>query len=154
MSLSLETARCNGHAPFGVVHTPCRDCQRRTEIYHGGRQIWMRPPPVIGIECASRIAPIEEKDMTEQEGFIEAIAQRDSLIKRLANDYANDADTMAAAHKVERDALKDAARLALDDLSGVGMSEVECLSVLRAIAALKPAQSKPIMASGVRHDRH
>ena len=118
--------------------------------------------------------------MTEQEGFIEAIAQRDSLIKRLANDYANDADTMAAAHKVERDALtarvgelnaarfayasefaldaesqpdvgsihqniralKDAARLALDvvdDLSCVGMSEVECLSVLRAIAALKAA---------------
>ena len=54
--------------------------------------------------------------------------------------YAAAADSMAAEHKVERDALKEAARLALavmDDLSGVGMSEVECLSVLRAIAALK-----------------
>ena len=63
----------------------------------------------------------------------------DELVKE-RNAYAKAADEMAAAHKVERDALKDAARLALDvmdDLSGVGMSEVECLSVLRAIAALK-----------------
>ena len=63
----------------------------------------------------------------------------DELVKE-RNAYAKCADDMAAAHKVERDALKDAARLALDvmdDLSGVGMSEVECLSVLRAIAALK-----------------
>jgi len=40
----------------------------------------------------------------------------------------------------DRDALKDAARRALgvmDDLRGIGMSNVECLNVIRAIAALK-----------------
>ena len=56
------------------------------------------------------------------------------------NAYAKWADDMAAAHKVERDALKDAARLALDalvDLKGIRMNEVEHLSVLRATNALK-----------------
>ena len=62
MSLSFDVSRCNGHAPFGVTHTACRDCQRRTETAHGERQPWMRPPPVIGIECASRIAPEGEKN--------------------------------------------------------------------------------------------
>jgi len=38
-------------------------------------------------------------------------------IKAERDAYEKCADTMAAAHKVERDALKDAARLALDALS-------------------------------------
>ena len=119
--------------------------------------------------------------MTEQEGFIEAITDRDRALKGLTDEieimryeveavlaikverdalattlaaieikvdaliverdaYAAAADTMAAAHKVERDALKDAAKLALDalvDLKGIRMNEVEHLSVLRATNALK-----------------
>ena len=57
MSLPFDISRCSGYTHFGVPAVPCRTCQRRAEIYHGGRQIWIRPPPVIGIECASRIAP-------------------------------------------------------------------------------------------------
>ena len=41
----------------------------------------------------------------------------DELVKE-RNAYAKAADEMAAAHKVERDALKDAALLALDALEG------------------------------------
>lgn len=67
----------------------------------------------------------------------------DELVKE-RNAYAKAADEMAAAHKVERDALKDAARLALDALNTcetegeqVRYSTYDTESVGSAIAALK-----------------
>ena len=61
----------------------------------------------------------------------------DELVKE-RNAYAKCADDMAAAHKVERDALKDAARLALDALDAVEIDEKHYLTKCsKAIAALK-----------------
>ena len=61
MSLPFDYARCLAHKPYGIPAVPCRDCQRYTETVHGERQPWMMTPPVVGIICASRIAPIGEK---------------------------------------------------------------------------------------------
>ena len=61
MSLSQDAARCNSYAPFGVTHTACRDCQRRTETVHGERQSWIAGP-ICKDTCASRIAPEGEKN--------------------------------------------------------------------------------------------
>ena len=55
-------------------------------------------------------------------------------IKAERDEYAACADTMAAAHKVERDALKDAARLALDALEA---AQWKNWRTDKAIAALK-----------------
>ena len=63
-------------------------------------------------------------------------------IKAERDEYAACADTMAAAHKVERDALKDAARLASRALHRIDAADIrldtgERLSITKAIAALK-----------------
>ena len=63
MTLPYDTARCEGHKPYGILATPCRDCQRQTEtVHHEYRQSWMRPVPIIGNVCATRIAPFGEKN--------------------------------------------------------------------------------------------
>ena len=62
MTLNTDTARCNGHAPFGIIHAPCRDCQRRTElVHHDYRQSWMKPNVIFSNVCDARIAPEGEK---------------------------------------------------------------------------------------------
>ena len=63
----------------------------------------------------------------------------DTLTKQ-RDAYAAAADDMAAAHKVERDALKDAAKLALDALERIlykDCGEPAFFKVREAIAALK-----------------
>ena len=63
-------------------------------------------------------------------------------IKAERDEYEKCADTMAASHKVERDALKDAARLASRALHRIDAADIrldtgERLSITKAIAALK-----------------
>ena len=61
-----------------------------------------------------------------------------AVLKAERDEYAACADTMAAAHKVERDALKEAARLALDALDKSTSCDDNCQCARRlAIAALK-----------------
>lgn len=62
MTLSTDTARCPGHAPFGITHPVCNDCQRRTETVHDEfRQAWMKRMVLFNNVCEARIAPLGEK---------------------------------------------------------------------------------------------
>ena len=59
----------------------------------------------------------ENAELTAQLETLQYEVDSIPAIKAERDEYAACADTMAAAHKVERDALKDAARLALDALT-------------------------------------
>ena len=81
----------------------------------------------------------QAENLANQCGLVDQItaltAERDEL-----NAQISDAIGQIRHLDKERDALKDAARLALDalvDLKGIRMNEVEHLSVLRATNALK-----------------
>ena len=67
-----------------------------------------------------------------------SLADQVEALTKERDAYEKCADDMAASHKVERDALKDAARLALDALDAVEIDERHYLTKCsKAIAALK-----------------
>ena len=56
MSLSYDTARCNGvGSDEDGWREGCEDCQRRTSPGNPYRQIHMTPPEIVVFECARRI---------------------------------------------------------------------------------------------------
>lgn len=108
----------------------CIHCGDTTQ---GECEGWVQPDTMIGMLTDERN---EWKTRCEF-----SFEQRNKLTAE-RDAYAKAADDMAAAHKVERDALKDAAKLASKALNRIDAADIrldvgERLSIAKAIAALK-----------------
>ena len=119
-----------------TVHAATKDAVFQASIEFIGTLTGMTPPP-IEIAPAETFKPFADFTNRVCEIFEKQIvdaltAQRDA--------YAKAADEISAVHKVERDALKDAARLALGPLrqSSLAATDVDLLCACEcAIKALE-----------------